>query len=268
MKTKNTDRGCVAWNDYALGIGIEGRYTQQEIFDIGVSLRPKQISDSVIVEPRDDAKDYVWIPWNRFGMVACSRACVRTQHPTKMDAFDDLCWNYVGSGKPYREAWDKYIPVSERMSVLRKLTLGYVPRLLDVGCGAGNQLLVYAAHGFDVYGMESDAEMFSDRHHLLKMDNRIVHGDALNDTYVFTAGSFSVVVCSVLLNIWSVDVPGFMLRMRNLVCNGGWVIFDTLPHKHTKCEHSRSTIQRWMVEAGLTAKAKTPTMLIGQRRDT
>lgn len=207
--------------------------------------------------------EFYWISWNRrsqhIGAFVTRRSRMQTPNTFRYnDAVD-----YVGTGRDITKAWDSYIPVIDREKLLTRACRGLDLdrlRLLSIGCGTGNQLVSLAAHGFDVYGIEGNPNVYRDRHYMLR--DRIVLGDALQDLFVFTKRSFNIVSISCVGHVWYGDLTEFLAQAAGLVCYGGLVTLDIKEYKGREFR-DRSTYRAALAEAGVHVQLRTPDMLIG-----
>jgi len=103
-------------------------------------------------------------------------------------------------------------------------------RWLELGCGCGNQLLPLAAHGCDVYGMELNPLLYTERHELLR--NKVSFGDALLDPpLVYKRGSFDVVVVAMVGFVNHADLREFFSNLSFLI-DKGILVVDLIIRKH------------------------------------
>ena len=274
--------GMVAVMTHGYGIDKDSKFTANEIFDIGVASRKYTLPSVLNVDPESidfreprplspdayaDYNRFYWVPWSRLSHSVGSHVTKRRKMVTPNSLrFTDTS-NYVGTNKDVTRAWDSYIPLEDRLYVLKRLFRGMEVdryRYLDIGCGIGHQLVGLAAHGFDVYGLEADPAAYRNRHYLLREPNqqRVILGDALQDMYVFASGTMNVCCISCLGNIWWSDLPEFLEQVHRIMARGGVVIADIKEYPGREFR-ARKMYSEVMGRAGINIKLRTETMLIG-----
>ena len=273
LMTTELTGGTVAVCPHAYGIGATSKFTANAIFDLGVAARNQaeklfgELQTEPILLGSEDAyteyNKFLWIPWaritNNVGAFVTKRLKMIT--PNNYQLYDST--SYVGTGMAAENAWDKYIPTSDRISILNRLfkdigTSRY--RLLDIGCGTGSQLVSLGAYGYDVYGIEGDPSMYRARNPLI--DGRVIFGDALQDLYLFKSNSFNVCIVSCLGSIWWNDLRDFMQQVASLVVRGGLVILD-VKEFYGHQFHDVTTYTKMMATVGIHLQLKTSSMLLG-----
>jgi hypothetical protein len=268
--------GTVAVMPHGFGIHKDAKFTVHAIFEQGRAAytwaEGKYGDDDTELdsEPRSLPphlfalyNDFYWVGWkslnNSVGAFVSRRSKMQTPHSfSYTDASD-----YVGSGQDITKAWDSYIPVAERLHLLTRTCKGLdLDRLnlLSVGCGTGHQLVALAAHGFQVFGIEGNPNVFRDRHYLLR--DRIVLGDALQDLYLFTKRSFNIAMISCVGHVWHSDLVDFFMQVAGTVCYGGLVILDVKEYSGRDFR-DRKTYRVALAEAGIHVQLRTQEMLIG-----
>ena len=264
--------GVVALMPHGFGIHGKSKFTSNGIYDAGVWCRKKAESvfgeldaepRSMSIEAYEDYNRFHWVPWARLahnvGAFVTKRMRMLTPNSFRFGDGE----NYLGRPAPISKAWDAYIPVQDRLELLKRLYKGIDTdryRLLDVGCGVGNHLVVLAGHGFDTFGMEGDPNVFRHRHHMMR--DRILLGDALQDMYMITRRSFNVAIVSCLGSIWWSDLTEFFKQCAGTVASGGIVIADTkaIPGREFR---DRKSYTKAMAEAGIHVQVRMDDMLIG-----
>jgi ubiquinone/menaquinone biosynthesis C-methylase UbiE len=123
-----------------------------------------------------------------------------------------------------------YDPVAARTSralagaVARAAGISPGERVLDVGCGTGVQLEVYASHGARCWGVDlSPAMLDVARRRLADLDVRLELADATNLS--FGDGSFDVVTTTMLLHELEPHTADAIIgQMRRLSSSGGRMV--------------------------------------------
>jgi 2-polyprenyl-3-methyl-5-hydroxy-6-metoxy-1,4-benzoquinol methylase len=258
----HTYGGSIITNGFGFGVWFGGKYTTNEIFHKTAEHKPKaQDANFPAVADWNLFNDFAWNAWSRHSPFIGEQIVNRCKMHTPSDMSDEMYDDYIGTGDSVWHSWPRYITGYDRIGVLTRLapTLKSL-KVLDLGCACGNSLLGLGAYGMDVYGVEYHPRMYNDRNALLK--DRIVFGDALGCLYQFNKDAFDVVVISMVGNIWWTDVPHFLTDVSRVLRQGGIVLLDVMPHKHTNLK-SKLMYKGIMKEAGIPVKLTTDNMLVG-----
>ena len=221
-----TDCGEYCITRFGLGLKFGGKFTSAAIL--------KGCADALIQVPEDSRvapywfesfNDYTWVLWERmtekYANAIQQRLRISTRNSISLDTSD----NYLGYGR-YQDCWSSYISTSDRMLALTK-TFHEVSgiRLLELGCGTGNQLISLAAYDIDVYGIELNPRLYAERHKLLQ--DQIVFGDALIDPWlVFKPGQFDAIIVSMLGFVDYSDLDSLFTGLHYILTHNGVLILD------------------------------------------
>src|SRR4051794_13492892 len=103
------------------------------------------------------------------------------------------------------------------------------PRVLDVGCGQGTQLLQLARRGHQVIGLDSSPALLAQLERALTVEPaevrervRVIRGDAGRLKSMFAPGSFDAVLCQGVL-MYFTDPQPLLTAIGQLVVPGGLV---------------------------------------------
>lgn len=261
--------GAFAWDDYGFGVRRDAKYTVNEIYSTSLKYRPAQELMARTPHVVTDWKfynSYVWAPWTRANTKTATAMQTRCGMETIPNHSDEIFTNYVGSGSDYLTKWESYIPVSDRLLVLRKAfhDIRHL-RLLDLGCGGGNHLLELAGHGIIVTGMEAHPTMFANRNYLLW--ERILHGDVLCDTHMFMPEAFDVVILSCIGNVWWSDIVPVLSDVKRVLAPRGVLLMDVKQHVHNDVR-AQAVYRESLRNAGLALRYRMESMLIAGKAPT
>lgn len=259
-----TSRGSLVVNGFGFGVHLGGFYTVAEIFQTAIKYKPENPeSNHPAVSDWNTYNNFTWVPWSRLNPNTGEHIARRCKMVTYSGMSDEVFTDYVGTGDSVKHAWMRYIPTSERIGALTRfgIDLNGV-RVLDLGCGCGNNLLSMAAYGMDVYGMDAHPEMYNQRHDLLR--DRILFGDALSSLHVFKNNSFDVVIVSMLGSVWWNDVIQFLSSVGEKLHTGGIMMLDTMPHKHVALK-AKSMYKNVLPESGVRPRLVTENMIVGMK---
>ena len=222
-----TDYGrvCITW--FGVGLEFGGKFTSNTVLTV--------CARAYRIVPEDkrrgdvywfaDFNKFAWITWERMTRRYTNAVCHRMNLSTRSAVTLDDGDLYLGLGT-YRDFWPSYIGISERVQMLTSAFFNINGlRLLELGCGTGHQLLGLAAYDVDVYGMELNPRLYTERHRLL--EDRVKFGDALVDPWhVFSKGSFDVIIVSMLGFVDFCDVPEFLHGLHSLLPDSGALVLD------------------------------------------
>lgn len=263
-----TDSGKFLITGFGVGLDLSGRYTSTEIMKIcAKALRtvPEEKRETPYWIP--EYNNYAWIIWDRmterYANSIRQRSHLASTHGIRLED----CENYLGIGS-YQECWGSYIGTSSRIAALATAFNGTRGiRLLELGCGTGNQLLALSAYDVDVYGMELNPRMYAERHPLLQ--ERILYGDALIDPWLcWKPRLFDCVIVSMLGFVQYADLTEMFLGIELLLADRGAIILDTFQTLASGTMRPASTYRTAFQAAGFrqVAHLRDPDQLIVMRQ--
>lgn len=265
-----TDYGSYVVTAFGVGLHLSGRYTSTAVMMVcakAIRLVPEDERQSPSWV--DDFQEYAWITWERmtekYANSMCHRMALATTHGVRITDSD----NYLGIG-PYQECWGSYIGTSSRIAALAaafNAVRGI--RLLELGCGTGNQLVALSAYDVDVYGMELNPRLYEERHPLLR--DRIVFGDALMDPWLLLKPhSFDCIIVSMLGFVQYQDLVEFFTGLDHLLADNGALILDVFQTKASGAIRPASTYRAAFQSVGFQQRAhlRDPDQLIVMRNIT
>lgn len=124
------------------------------------------------------------------------------------------------------------LPLDAQQNVADKI-LGLInkpagSRILDVGCGTGELMSALAAQGFDVHGLDSNAQAVALTRQTLMacgQEGRIIHADFVKAWQSMDAGCFDVIILQNSFRYFT-PVLVFAAAMHLLAPGGQLIIFD------------------------------------------
>ena len=223
--------GEIVASEFGVGLKLDSLYTPHEILRVAVELK-KGITQTVLV-PHGDVKldEYAWCRWDRFGIKAATALAARCRLRSVMPIDPKfVTQNYAGTNTDYLNGWVKYYPIEHRLKTMSKVMQARHferKRLLDLGCAGGRHFFELAMHGFDPYGIECNPHYFNTLHPML--ENRVLFGDAMLDTYWFADVSFDVVLCSAHGYVMFPELSQMFSEAARLLIYGGVLVLDIPP---------------------------------------
>jgi ubiquinone/menaquinone biosynthesis C-methylase UbiE len=146
--------------------------------------------------------------------------------------------SYNTGAKRYCEHWSIPHTFTE---VDRQKFCGFLPpkgRILDIGCGPGNDTTYFIEKGYDVTGVDLSEEMVrlaserETRAKFLEMDMRHLSFDDNSFDGIWASFSF--------LHVKESDAEGTLQQFKRVLCNGGYLCL--LVHTNEKTTYKKTQI--------------------------
>ncbi len=132
---------------------------------------------------------------------------------------------------------DWQAPAQEMQDLLPLFQAQQCGRMLDIGCGIGRHLLLFARAGFEAYGIEPTASGLAQCREALQRESIRAHliRGAMQDLSAFEAGFFDVVVCwHVIYHAYLATIMTTLGEIRRVLRPGGFLVitFNSTNNKH------------------------------------
>lgn len=125
-------------------------------------------------------------------------------------------------------------------------------RVIDIGCGPGQDSWYFAKLGLDVVGVDYSSEMVKTARRLDKADNppRFLIGDMRDIDRLFTENSFDGAwINAALLHLSKKETLEFLKRLKRILVDGGQVFISLQKGEGEKLKkdavHGPEVIRKW-----------------------
>lgn len=127
---------------------------------------------------------------------------MRYEHPESLPTPDPLSSldAFLSLPAPYPDYFEYALAANKRGETTAEWLLRYLPvgarRVLDINCGMGGLLVAFAQRGFDVFGIDTDAEnvrLARANTHDIGVLNAVMRGDMHDARFVARLGTFDLI---------------------------------------------------------------------------
>lgn len=144
-------------------------------------------------------------------------------------------WETFWKNVDLRADWQA--PTQEVRELLSLFQAHLCRRVLDIGCGIGRHLLLFARAGFEAYGLEPTASGLAQCREALQRSHLTAHlfQGEMQDLSAFETGFFDVVVCwHVIYHAYLATIVATLGEIRRVMRPGGFLVvtFNSTKNKH------------------------------------
>ena len=147
----------------------------------------------------------------------------------------EIIWETLWNNADLRADWHK--PAEKVLGLLPMFQAQHCRHVLDIGCGIGRHLLLFALSGFETYGIEPTLSGLSQCREVLQRSGgtaRLSQGE-MYDLSAFEAGFFDVVVCwHVIYHAHLATIMTTLQEIRRVLRPGGFLVitFNSTRNQH------------------------------------